>query len=232
MAVAAGISFPAVAASAAPADALSTAQQSVATYGAAAVKSTTAETGASVITKTPAKSATTAKAKAKQSKKAAAPTAKQLHPRGVPTRNQESFKPSNEQLRNAREIVKAGQKMGLSPRGQVIGVATAMQESTLRNLGNLGERNDHDSQGLFQQRPSSGWGTPKQITNPQYAATSFFKGLVSVDGWERMPLTDAAQAVQVSAFPDHYAKWEKQAGELVLAFYGEGPYAKQAAALK
>jgi hypothetical protein len=183
-------------------------------------------------TKAAEKAKTAGKAKARATQKVAVPTVKQLHPRGVPGNGQQSLRPSDEQLRNVREIVKAGQKMGLSPRAQVVAVGTAMQESTLKNLGHLGDRNDHDSQGLFQQRPSSGWGTPKQITNPRYAATAFYKGLVNVDGWERMPLTRAAQSVQVSAYPDHYAKWEKQAGELVLAFYGAGPYAKQAASLK
>ena len=128
---------------------------------------------------------------------------------------QEHFKPSNEQLRNARAIVKASQKMHLPPRATVIAMATAMQESTLHNIGDLGAANDHDSQGLFQQRPSSGWGTPKQITNPQYATTAFLKGLINVDGWKTMELTDAAQAVQVSAYPDHYAKHETEAGTII-----------------
>jgi hypothetical protein len=85
--------------------------------------------------------------------------------------------------------------------------------------------NDHDSLGLFQQRPTSGWGTPEQITDPNYSAKAFYKGLVNVDGYEKMPLTVAAQTVQVSAFPDHYAQWEKMAADLVQATYGTGPYA-------
>jgi len=171
--------------------------------------------------------------KAAEKKKATvkAPTYKQLHPRGI-SGEQQTFKPTTEQLKNAREIVKAGKKMKLKPRAMVIAMATALQESTMKNLGHLGDRNDHDSQGLFQQRPSSGWGTVKQITTPSYAATAFYKALVNVDGWDKMKLTEAAQTVQVSAFPDHYAKWEKHAGDLVEAFYGAGPYAKQAAALK
>ena len=91
----------------------------------------------------------------------------------------------------------------------------ALQESKLENLGHLGDRNDHDSLGLFQQRPSSGWGTPEQITDPIYSTTAFQKGLKQVDGWQDMPLTDAAQTVQVSAYPDAYAQWEKQAADLV-----------------
>ncbi|MEV4760989.1 hypothetical protein AB0J86_38730, partial [Micromonospora sp. NPDC049559] len=69
--------------------------------------------------------------------------------------------------------------------------------------------------GLFQQRPSSGWGEPKQLTDPEYATAAFEKALKQVDGWHDMPLTDAAQAVQVSAFPMAYAQWEQQAADLV-----------------
>ena len=160
-----------------------------------------------------------------------APTAKQLHPRKI-TEPQTRFKPTAEQIRNAKAIVKAGQQMKLPPRAYVIAVATACQESTLKNLGHLGASNDHDSQGLFQQRPSSGWGSPKQITNPNYASKAFYSALVKVPGWSKLPLTQAAQEVQVSAYPNHYAKWEKLAGDLVLSTYGVGPYAKQAAAVR
>jgi hypothetical protein len=84
-------------------------------------------------------------------------------------------------------------------------VATAIQESSLHNLGNQGPHNDHDSLGLFQQRPSQGWGTAEQLTNPVYAAGKFYDKLLSIPGWEQMPLTQAAQAVQHSAYPDAYA---------------------------
>jgi hypothetical protein len=163
--------------------------------------------------------------------KPAAPPTEQLHPHGIGG-GQQSFTPDAEQLRNAKAIVETGQKMGLPPRAWVIAVATAMQESTLHNLGNLGAANDHDSLGLFQQRPSSGWGSPEQVQNPTYSATAFYKSLIEVPGWDKMKLTEAAQAVQVSAFPDHYAKWESHAGNLVKAMYNDGPYAQQAAALK
>ena len=163
--------------------------------------------------------------------KPAAPAKKDLHPRPIPG-GQQRFKPSKEQLRNAKAIVDTGKKLKLPPRAWVIAVATATQESTLRNLGHLGARNDHDSQGLFQQRPSSGWGSPKQITDPEYASTAFYKALMRVDGWEKMPLTRAAQKVQVSAYPNHYAKWERFAGDIVLGLHGEGPYAEAAADLK
>jgi hypothetical protein len=172
-----------------------------------------------------------APAQADAPSKPAAPPADQLHPRAVGG-SQEKFVPDAEQLRNAREIVQTGQKMGLPPRAWVIAIATALQESALHNLGDLGANNDHDSLGLFQQRPSSGWGTPEQVRDPAYSSTSFYKGLIAVPGWDKMDLTDAAQAVQVSAFPDHYAKWETQAGNLVKAMYYDGPYAEQAAGLK
>jgi len=115
--------------------------------------------------------------------------------------------------------------MKLSPRAEVLAVACSLQESKLLNLGNLGNRNDHDSLGLFQQRPSAGWGTPSQLTNPDYAAKAFYKALKSVSNFESRSLTDAVQRVQVSAFPYAYAKWEKMASDLVLASYGTGPYA-------
>jgi hypothetical protein len=122
---------------------------------------------------------------------------------------------SDEQVGNVRAIIAATKKAGMDERAAVVAIATALQESKLENLGHLGERNDHDSQGLFQQRPSSGWGTVEQITDPQYATMAFLKGLKQVDGWQDMPLTKAAQTVQVSAYPDHYAQWEQQAADLV-----------------
>jgi hypothetical protein len=121
------------------------------------------------------------------------------------------------QVANAAAIVDTGIRLGVPPRGWVIAVATAMQESSLHNYPNLGARNDHDSLGLFQQRPSQGWGTPAQILDPTHAATSFYRHLLTVPGWQTMPLTRAAQAVQRSAFPDAYAKWERPATTLVAA---------------
>ena len=120
-----------------------------------------------------------------------------------------------EETDNAKAIVDTAKKLGMGERGAVIAVATSMQESKLQNLGSLGDLNDHDSLGLFQQRPSSGWGTPEQITDPTYASTSFLNALKQVPGWQDMPLADAAQAVQVSAFPDAYAQWEDQAAHIV-----------------
>lgn len=120
---------------------------------------------------------------------------------------------SGDQLRNAAEIVAVGQEMRVSERGQVIAVATAMQEATLRNL-NYGDR---DSLGLFQQRPSMGWGSPAQVTDPRHAARTFYEHLVKVPGWQSMPVTVAAQTVQRSGFPLAYAKWEDDAHQVVAA---------------
>jgi hypothetical protein len=159
---------------------------------------------------------------------APAPSAAQLHP-VPPAGPQQVFTPTAEQVSNAKAIVQAGQAMGLPPRAWIIAVATSLQESNLRNLGDLGAGNDHDSLGLFQQRPSSGWGSPAEITNPIYSATAFYKGLIQVAGWDSMPLTSAAQKVQVSAYPDHYAKHEAQAEAIIAALYGAGPYAGIAA---
>jgi hypothetical protein len=154
----------------------------------------------------------------------AAPSARQMHPLGVPDA-QKSFVPSAEQMGYAKTIMETGQKLGLPARAWVIAIATSLQESTLHNHGYLGKRNDHDSLGLFQQRPSMGWGTPKQVTDPAYASTKFYNKLTRIKDWEKLPLYRAAQKVQVSAFPKAYRKWEKQAGEIVQGLYGKGPYA-------
>ncbi|HEX6501247.1 MAG TPA: M23 family metallopeptidase [Micromonosporaceae bacterium] len=120
-----------------------------------------------------------------------------------------------EQIHNAAIIISVGQQLKVPPRGWVIAIATALQESVLRNLGDLGAANDHDSLGLFQQRPSQGWGTPEQLMDPVYASRKFYQKLLTVHGWERMALTDAAQAVQISAYPDAYAKHEPLATLIV-----------------
>lgn len=124
------------------------------------------------------------------------------------------------QIRNAAVIIKVGSDMKVPPRGWVIAVATAMQESGLRNLPHLGSRNDHDSVGLFQQRPSQGWGSPEQLQDPSYSSRKFYEKLVKVPGWEQLSLTRAAQRVQVSAFPDAYAKHEDLASRIVDALAG------------
>ena len=119
---------------------------------------------------------------------------------------------------NVEVIIQVGRDLGVSDYGITIALATAMQESSLRNL-NWGDR---DSVGLFQQRPSSGWGTVSELTTPAHAARLFYggptnpnkgitRGLLDISGWQNMTLTDAAQAVQISAYPDAYAKWEASA---------------------
>lgn len=111
------------------------------------------------------------------------------------------------QLQNAATIMNVGRSMGASERDLIIGLMTAMQESGLNNL-NYGDR---DSVGLFQQRTSQGWGTIEQIMDPEYSAGKFFEGLLKVKGRNSMSLTEAAQEVQRSGFPNAYAKWEDEA---------------------
>jgi len=123
---------------------------------------------------------------------------------------------NTEQLTNAQVIVSVGVHKAVPPRGWIIAVATAMQESGLRNPPG----GDRDSIRLFQQRPSHGWGTPNQLADPAYAAGKFYDKLLTVDDWPSMPLTEAAQHVQVSAYPDAYAKWEDDATDLVSALAG------------
>lgn len=119
---------------------------------------------------------------------------------------------------NAEVIYQIGKNLGVSDYGIAIALATAMQESRLINI----DFGDRDSVGLFQQRPSQGWGTVDQIMNPEYSARAFFggptgpnfgkiKGLLDVSHWQTMTLTRAAQAVQISAFPEAYQKWELSA---------------------
>jgi murein DD-endopeptidase MepM/ murein hydrolase activator NlpD len=120
-----------------------------------------------------------------------------------------------EQIRNAAIIINVGSDLKLPPRAWVVAVATAMQESRLTNLGHLGKRNDHDSLGLFQQRPTSGWGTPKQVRDPEYASRKFYEKLKTVKNWDKVPLTRAAQKVQRSAYPNAYAKHEPIATQIV-----------------
>ncbi|MBQ1026556.1 hypothetical protein [Micromonospora sp. C95] len=142
------------------------------------------------------------------------PDMSKVLPHGTPS-NQSTIELNDEQTANVKAIIAATKKAGMDERAAVVSIATALQESKLENLGHLGDRNDHDSQGLFQQRPTSGWGTVEQITDPEYSTMAFLKALKQVDGWQDMPLTEAAQTVQVSAYPDHYAQWEQQAADLV-----------------
>jgi murein DD-endopeptidase MepM/ murein hydrolase activator NlpD len=123
---------------------------------------------------------------------------------------------TSSQVGNAAIIVAVGQQLHVPPRGWVIAVAVAMQESSLTNTPG----GDQDSVGLFQQRPSQGWGTPAQLMDPVYASTKFYTALLKVPHWQDLPLTVAAQAVQRSAFPDAYAKHEPDALAIVSEVSG------------
>ncbi|MGD9526393.1 MAG: C40 family peptidase [Dehalococcoidia bacterium] len=133
------------------------------------------------------------------------------------------------QLQNAQAIVAAGMELGVPQRAQVIAVATAMQESTLKVYANSdvpeslqlpheAVGSDHDSVGLFQQR--AGWGSVADRMDPKASAKLFYEKLLALADWASMPVAAAAQAVQVSAFPDAYAKWESAANEVVGAALG------------
>ena len=152
------------------------------------------------------------------------PTAAELMPQ-APTSAQRGLALTEEQLANAGTIVGVGKGMGLPPRAWVIAIATALQESVLINL----DYGDRDSVGLFQQRPSQGWGTVEQIMDPQYSAREFYDAFADVAAadpqWQTRPLTQVAQRVQRSGFPEAYAKWETVAVNAVLTAYGVAPVA-------
>ena len=125
---------------------------------------------------------------------------------------------TDEMAANARVIIQTGQRLGVPDRGIVVALAAAMQESGLRNL----DYGDRDSVGMFQQRPSTGWGSDAQLLDPVYATELFYggpsnpnagrtRGLLDISGWQSMTVAQAAQAVQISAFPDAYAAWESSA---------------------
>ena len=125
------------------------------------------------------------------------------------------------QIAFAKLIDSVAVQRGLPGKATLIALMTALVESDLQNL----TYGDADSVGLFQQRPAAGWGTVGDIMDPRYAADAFFggsqppspPGLVDINGWPSMALGDAAQAVQVSAFPDRYAQREQEAREIAAA---------------
>lgn len=130
-----------------------------------------------------------------------------------------------EQIANVQTIIAVGREIGVSDRAIAIALGTAMQESWLRNL----DWGDRDSLGLFQQRPSTGWGSAEEVRDPVRATRAFFggagdpnghrtRGLLDIPGWEGMSFADAAQAVQISAYPDRYARWEAPAYAWLAAF--------------
>jgi N-acetylmuramoyl-L-alanine amidase len=123
-----------------------------------------------------------------------------------------------EMAANAAIIIQVGRSLGVNDRGLIIALAAAMQESSLRNI----TYGDRDSVGVFQQRPSTGWGSRDALLNVAHAARLFFggpsnpnrgvtRGLLDISGWQSMTVTQAAQKVQISAYPNAYAKWEKSA---------------------
>ena len=126
---------------------------------------------------------------------------------------------SEQQIDNARLIIGVGRGGNFDDRAIRIALMTALQESSLRNL----DSGDRDSVGLFQQRPSQGWGEPHQLTDPIYAAKAFYginpevenPGLNQINGWASMTPTEAAQSVQRSALPDAYGQWESLADDLL-----------------
>jgi hypothetical protein len=122
-----------------------------------------------------------------------------------------------EQSANAATIAAVAVQRELPPRAATIALATAIQESKLRNL----RYGDADSQGLFQQRPSQGWGTVEQILDPVYASNAFYDALVQVEGWESGVVTEVAQAVQRSAFPEAYADHEEEGRVLASVLTGQ-----------
>jgi hypothetical protein len=124
-----------------------------------------------------------------------------------------------EQAANATTIAAVGKRAGLPNHAVTVALAAALQESGLHNLSG----GDLDSVGLFQQRPSQGWGTKSQIMSPRYAATAFYGRLAQVAGWQGLAVTEAAQAVQRSAAPSAYRQWEAQARLLARTLTGEVP---------
>jgi hypothetical protein len=135
---------------------------------------------------------------------------------------------NQKQMNNAAVIVRVAQERKLPRRAMLIALMTGLQESSLRNLANTtipasldrpneGEGDDFDSLGVFQQRPSQGWGSVSELMNPRYAANAFYDRLIKVDDWESLGLGEAAQTVQRSALPDAYDKHENRAIKLVDA---------------
>ena len=129
----------------------------------------------------------------------------------------QAYEFSQEQTMNAATIAAVGTGRGMPERAVTIALATALQESQLVNI----QHGDLDSLGLFQQRPSQGWGTKKEILDPTYAAGVFYEHLSKVDDYQQLPLTVAAQRVQRSGYPEAYAKHEPEATLLSAALTGQ-----------
>jgi hypothetical protein len=129
------------------------------------------------------------------------------------------FELSTEQAENASLIAAIGVRRGLPARAVSIALATAYQESKIVNI----EHGDRDSLGLFQQRPSMGWGSEEEILDPYYATNAFYDALEKVDGYEAMRITEAAQEVQRSGFPEAYEDHADDARALASALTGYSP---------
>jgi hypothetical protein len=129
-----------------------------------------------------------------------------------------------DQAVNASLITAVAVQRGLPPRAATIALATAMQESKLRNIEH-GDQAGPDSRGLFQQRPSQGWGSEEQIMDPIYATNAFYDALVKIPGYESMEITEAAQRVQRSAFPTAYAQHEQMGRFFASGLSGQTPEA-------
>jgi hypothetical protein len=123
---------------------------------------------------------------------------------------------SPEQAANAATITALSLKRSLPPRAATIALTTAIQESKLRNI----KFGDRDSLGLFQQRPSQGWGTKEQILDPIYSTNKFYDALIQIEGYEAMQITQVAQKVQRSAFPEAYADHEQEGRVLASTLTG------------
>lgn len=128
---------------------------------------------------------------------------------------------SVEQAQNAALIAAIAQSRGLPARAVTIALATAYQESKIRNI----TYGDRDSLGLFQQRPSMGWGTAEEVLDPYHSVNAFYDALAKVGGYREMEVTVAAQKVQRSAYPDAYADHEADARILASALTGQNPEA-------
>ncbi|HET7351350.1 MAG TPA: hypothetical protein VFJ28_10470 [Marmoricola sp.] len=126
---------------------------------------------------------------------------------------------STEQAENASLIAAIGVGRGLPARAVSIALATAYQESKIRNL----DHGDRDSLGLFQQRPSQGWGTPEQLQDPHFATHAFYDALQKIDGYQDMRITEAAQRVQRSGFPEAYEDHAADARTLASILTGFSP---------
>ena len=139
--------------------------------------------------------------------------------RCVATANNNSAVVDLEQAQFASIIAGVSVRRGLPPRAASIALATAYQETGIRNL----DYGDRDSIGLFQQRPSQGWGTKKQLMDPAYAAGKFYDALVKIKNWETDDINDVAQKVQRSGYPEAYNDHEADARILASALTGQSP---------